>query len=118
MVLCDLEMRVLWWCEGVVGGGSVGVAQCVHRRPVDAAVVGERVCVCRWCAEGRYSISVCCDEDEAEEWRRSQLRGLCCAVQRLTDREGSGRSGRSGQVRSGPVQQVRLDGREGGEGRG
>lgn len=79
----------------------MGVAQCVHRRPVDAAVVGERGCVCRWCAEGRYSISVCCDEDDAEEWRRSQLRGLCCAVQRLTDREGSGRSGRSGQVRSG-----------------
>jgi len=24
----------------------VGVAQCVHRRPVDAAVVGERGCVC------------------------------------------------------------------------
>lgn len=46
MVLCDLEMRVLWWCWGVVGGGSVGVAQCVHRRPVDAAVVGERGCVC------------------------------------------------------------------------
>lgn len=48
MVLCDLKMRVLWWCWGVVGGGSVGVAQCVHRRPVDAAVVGERggVCVC------------------------------------------------------------------------
>lgn len=98
----------------------MGVAQCPPETSRRGGRRGEGggVCVCRWCAEGRYSISVCCDEDDAEEWRRSQLRGLCCAVQRLTDREGSGRSGRSGQVRSGPVQQVRLDGREGGEGRG
>lgn len=52
-------------------------------------------------------------------------RAVLCSAE--ADRQGrvrqvrqvrSGRSGRSGQVRSGPVQQVRLDGREGGEGRG
>lgn len=46
-------------------------------------------------------------------------RAVLCSAE--ADRQGrvrQVRQVRSGQVRSGPVQQVRLDGREGGEGRG